>query len=585
MVAILLGLSYQNDSVFYLSQIYQLQLLAVQNGTSTTPPLPQRPDSPVFSFSIWTSIAWSLSLIISLVCTVIATLLRQWAQRHFQITREPRGARSRARVCELVAQGVEMPQLRRMSSVLLGLFHLSVGLFLSGFVSSINDNVVFFVTLAVTSICVALYYFVSVVPLSPHFHISHTPFSSLAWFCWSRFVWLTYRLLYNSSLRLPFVNYRTQQHLWELARTRLSWTLRDSKVTIEDLARQRSSSLDISVVSRVFDSLDGHEDMEQFLSTIPGFYNSGEVNKDSSVLEGLSNRILAPAIVSFLDRSLSSNLLTEPKLQQRITICVRAMDTDLLLLQSTFRRALQTLNSDIFRCVDFVRLALEYLRKDDSNPWVKDFAQCILAVAINRVHLDDDAWMDITRRYLKPQYAQYLREGDELQLCNLIYLIRQLKDSRLENSNQFKRDGLWHNVLVEAVKFEITNIAYDLHLEFRTLMDELRSIASARGQSSEMAQSNAGLILSCIPADFVPWSQHPVLQLASHPHNVPVGITGIPAITSRSVNIDHPQHTLHTTYAYEQRHETRSPPHSDIPPLSSQHTPFNAAETTYAREI
>ena len=440
MVAILLGFSYQNASVFYLSQIYQLQLLAVQNGTSTPPPS-QVPNPPIFSFSIWTSIAWSLSLIISLVCTVIATLLQQWIRRHDQITQEPRGVRSRARVCELVAQGVEMPQLRRMSSVLLGLFHLSVGLFLSGFVSSINDNVVFLVALAVTSICVALYYFVSVVPLSPHFHISHTPFSSLVWFCWSRFVWLTYTLLYNLSLRLPLIRYRTQQHLWDLARTRLSWTLRDSKVTVEDLARQRSTYLDISVVSRVFNSLDGHEDMEQFLSAIPGFYNSGEVNKGSSVLEGLSDRILAPAIVSFLDRSLSSNLLTKPKMQQRITICLQAMNTDLLLLQCTFRKTLQNLNSDIFRCTDFVGLALEYLRKDDSDPWVKDFAQCILAVAINRAHFDDGAWIDIADRYLKPQHAQYLREDHDLRLCNLIYLIRRLKDSRLENSDQFKRGG------------------------------------------------------------------------------------------------------------------------------------------------
>jgi hypothetical protein len=503
MVAILLGLSYQDASVFYLSRIYQLQLLAVQNGTSTPPPS-QFPDPPIFSFSVWTSIAWSLSLIISLVCTVIATLLRQWARRHVQITQEPRGARSRARVCELVAQGAEMPQLRRISSVLLGLFHLSVGLFLSGFVSSINDNVVFLVTLAVTSICIALYYFVSVVPLSPHFHISHTPFSSLAWFCWSRFVWLTYTLLYNSSLRLPFIRYRTQQHLWELARARLSWTLRDSKVTIEDLARKRSSSLDISAVSRVFDSLDGHEDMEQFLSAIPGFYNSSEVNKDSSVLEGLSDRILAPAIVSFLDRSLSSNLLAKPKMQRRITICLQAMNTDLLLLQCTFGKSLQTLNSDIFRCVDFVGLALEYLRKDDSDPWVNDLAQCILAVAINRIPLDDGTWIDIVDRYLKPQHAQYLREGHNLRLCNLIYLIRQLKISRLQSSNQFKQGGVWGNVLVEALKFEIRSTAYDLQLELRAILDELRSMAPGGVQPSEMAQSNAGLVLSCIPTAFVP---------------------------------------------------------------------------------
>ncbi len=182
---------------------------------------------------------------------------------------------------------------------------------------------------------------------------------------------------------------------------------------MEDLARKRSSSLDASMVSGVFDSLDEHE-VEQFLSAIPGFYNSREVKKDVSVLEGLNDRILAPAIASFMDRSLSSNLLTKPKKQRRITICLQAMNADPLLLQCTFWQTLQILNSDIFRCIDFVRLALEHLHRDDSDPWVKDYAQCIMAVAINRVHVDDGAWIDIAWRYLKPQHAQYRWEGHNL---------------------------------------------------------------------------------------------------------------------------------------------------------------------------
>ena len=614
MIAILLGLSYQNASVFYLSQIYQLQLLAIQNGTSTTPPPPlsRAPDSPVFSFSVWTSVAWSLSLIISLACTVIATLLRQWARRHLQITQEPRGARSRARVGELVAQGLEMPQLRRMSSVLLGLFHLSVGLFLSGFVSSISDNVVFFVTLAVTSTCAVLYYFVSVVPLSPRFYISHTPFSSLVWFCWSRFVYLTYGLLYNSSLRLPFIADTTQQKLWKAARVRLGCTLRDTKVTLEDLAHERSSSLDISVVSRVFNSLDGHEDMEQFLSAIPGFYQSGEVDKDSSLLEGLSESIFAPAIVSFMDRSLSSKLLTKPKLRRRTMISLRAMNSDILLLQSTFRQALQNLNNAIFESVDFVGLALEYLRKDDSSsdPWVKDFAQCILAVAINRVHLDDGAWIDIADRYLKPHYSpRFLREGHDIRLCNLIYLIRQLKVSRLQTSDQFKVGGLWGNVLAEALKFDVMETEGDLQQD---LLDELLSMTSGVVQPSGMAQANARLVLSSIYTAFLSHAgtgtsantsssadQVPVSRwLASYtPHNVQEegtradpDIRNTPGILTIARNIHEiPRDTGPTTYRLEQPRETRTSyaretvrsesPYLELSP--PRPTPFSVPETTY----
>jgi hypothetical protein len=437
--------------------------------------------------------------VISLSCTVIATLLRQWARRYLHITQEPRGTRNRARIRELVAHGVEIEQLQRISSALPGLFHLSVFLFLSGLIHSSHNSAVNFVILLIAFICIGLYCLASVMPMIPlssfgKILIFYTPLSSFAWFSWSRIVSFTYKLLYNSSIRLPFIADHTQRRLWKLARARLSWTLRDTAVSVKDLARKRSSSLDISVVSRVFDSLDGPEDMEQFLSAIPGFYNSGGVNKDSSVIEGLSDKILAPAIVSFMDLSLSSNLLTEPKKRQRIAICLQAMDADPFLLQCTFGQVLQELNSDIFRSIDFVSLALEHLRRDDSDLWLKDFAQCIVAIAISRVQLEDGAWIDIAGRYLKPHHAQYRWETHNLRLCNLIYLTEQLKASRLETSDQFDRRGDWHNALVEARNLEVRSTAPELQLEFRSLWNELAGVAHD-WEGSETTRRNAHRIL------------------------------------------------------------------------------------------
>ncbi|KAH9066753.1 hypothetical protein EDB87DRAFT_1531087, partial [Lactarius vividus] len=93
MVAILLTRSYdglklssQDASAFYLSQIYQLS--ASLNGTST--PLPFEVPAPsTFSpdpSSVRASALWSLSLVINLAGTVIATLLRQWARRYLRLT-------------------------------------------------------------------------------------------------------------------------------------------------------------------------------------------------------------------------------------------------------------------------------------------------------------------------------------------------------------------------------------------------------------------------------------------------------------------------------------------------------------------
>ncbi|KAI9443500.1 hypothetical protein H4582DRAFT_1200155 [Lactarius indigo] len=504
MVAILLGRSYQDlrlnsqdVSAFYLSQIYQQSA-----GQNTTTPLPFKVSDPsTFSpapSSVRASALWSLSLVISLASMVIATLLRQWARRYIHITQELCGPRNRARVRELIVRGVEMGQLQRMSSVLPGLFHLSVLLFLSGLVHSSNNSAVDLVILLIVFIFIGLYCFASVIPLSPFGKILYTPLSSFAWFSWSRIVWLTSMLLYKFFTRLPIIGYRAQHHLWDLARAHLNWTLRDTVVSMEDLARKRSSSLDTSVVSRLFDSLDGHEDLERFLSAIPGFYDSREVKKDVSVLAGLNDKILAPAIASFMNRSLSSNLFTTPKKQQRIKICLQAMNVDPLLLQCTFQQTLQTLNSDIFTCIDFVHLALEHLHSNDSDPWVKDYAQCIVAVAMNRVHLDDSAWIDIAWRYLKPYHAQYRWEGHNLRLCNLIYLARRLTNSRLGNSDQFEHGRDWYNALVEARKsVDVRGTTRELRYEFNDLWGMLVN-AAANERSSLTTRRNAYIVLSLL---------------------------------------------------------------------------------------
>ncbi|KAH8976708.1 hypothetical protein EDB83DRAFT_2537335 [Lactarius deliciosus] len=264
---------------------------------------------------------------------------------------------------------------------------------------------------------------------------------------------------------------------------------------VEKLADTQSSDLATSVLLATFESLDGDSDMEQFLSRIPGLYASAKVHLDGNAFARFNSDILPRSIMSFMDHVLSSNLPDSAK-QNCVAICSRAINANLQLLQSTFRQILQTLNSDIFKRADFVRLALEHLRRDDldPDPWVKDYAQCIVAVAMNRTPLEDGAWIDIAWHYLKPQHAQYRWEAHNLRLCNLIYLTRQLKDSRLENSDQFENGGDWYIALVEARKLEVRGTALGLRLEFRTLWNDL-VVTAHDMQRSETARQNAHRIL------------------------------------------------------------------------------------------
>ena len=246
----------------------------------------------------------------------------------------------------------------------------------------------------------------------------------------------------------------------------LKGTIKD----VEKLADATSSGLATSVLLLIFHSLDCDSDIEQFLSYIPMFCALAPVLALVPFHQEMFNRfncdLLPSSIVSIMEHALSSNLLLDSEKLKCITICSRAINADTLFLQSTFQKTLQTPDSDIFRRPDFVGLALEQLRRNDADPWVKDYAQCVVAVALNRTFLDDSARTDIPGRYLKPEHADYRWEGHNLQLCNLIYLTQHLKISRPESSDKFARGNDWHLALVEARKLELRGIARELRHEF-----------------------------------------------------------------------------------------------------------------------
>ncbi|KAH9054796.1 hypothetical protein EDB87DRAFT_1767474 [Lactarius vividus] len=64
----------QDTSNFYLTNIYQT--IADLNSTSlpTSPPPFSPPD-----YAVWVNSLWFMSLVISLTCALLVTLLQQWA--------------------------------------------------------------------------------------------------------------------------------------------------------------------------------------------------------------------------------------------------------------------------------------------------------------------------------------------------------------------------------------------------------------------------------------------------------------------------------------------------------------------------
>lgn len=492
----------QNASTFYLARIYQL----TPGSNASSIPLPFNPSTFVPPTSaLWVNALWSLSLVISLVCALLATLLQQWARRYLRITQTAHNPQRRARIRELMVEGVERLRLRWMVAALPALLHISVFLFLAGFVIFLYNinHTIFVIMIACVGACSGFYLCIGLIPIIRYDSPYYTPFSTLVWVAMTGILWLALRLFHYITSR------------WNVCRAAAPWALklavdfrqrmlRGLMKEVEDLSQTRSSHLDTPAISRMFGSLDGEDhDLEQFLAGIPGFYGSTQVKRDEQVLEHLNGEKLPTAIVSFMNRSLFSNSPPKPAEQGRIAICLNAITADPLLLQCTFRQTLQSMDSNIFRCVDFVHLALAQSHsKEDANPWVKHYARCTVAVAINRIHDYNDNWTGIVQRHLglpKSLLKKYRAQGDSVRLSNLTHLIRELTTSYFNNRDQFEPGKVWRNVLVETCKLRTTNIAPEVQHEFCLQWNGLVDVVSGPTRFRS-GSSNAIQILSLIRA-------------------------------------------------------------------------------------
>ncbi|KAI0252043.1 hypothetical protein BJV78DRAFT_1154018 [Lactifluus subvellereus] len=486
----------QDASSFYLARIYQL----TPGSNASSIPLP--PDPAQFQtpkFAVWTNTLWSLSLVMGLTCALLATLLQQWARRYLRVTQKTDDPQRRARIRELMLQGSKkrLP-LRIMLELLTALLHIAVFLFLAGFaIYLFHFNRSVGMTVAVfVGTCGLLYLWISFVPTIFRDSPFYTPLSSLVWVVSMCVIWLGLQLRYYAALigLSPETVPKIRQSLHECYKRITKGVIKG----VEDMAH-RSLDLDTSVLCRTFKTLDGDHDMHQFLDGIPGFYSSPKVIKDPDILKRLNSRQLPDSVISFLDRSLSSNLLTAKDKVDRIKICVKAINSDPLLLQFTFRRALSSVSSILFECLDFVKFAQSQVTNAD--PWTRDYARCIVAIAIHRISDNHDNWTDIIQDHLG--FAN-VPDADSVRLRNLTHLIGQLKASQLNLARDFEPGGVWHNSMMDARRLDVANAAPEYQHEFCALWNELSRVVQGPEPAPPAARLNTMHILSVIRNVFIP---------------------------------------------------------------------------------
>jgi len=421
--------SSQDISAFYLASIYQI--LADSNGFQVViPPTlsnPSTPFSPPTS-AVWVNSLWFLSLVISLTCALLATLLQQWARRYMKLIQTRYSPHKRARIRAFFAEGVDKLRLPWAVEALPALLHLSLFLFFAGlavFLFNINHTV-FSVTISWLGLCTTVYMCITFMPMFRHDSPYYAPLSSLAWYLYTGIRFTVFQILWWIADRCNIrssIPRRTRNLRW----TYWQRTLRVMEMEFEETALKAPSEIDGRALMWTYDSLDEDHEVEQFFAGIPGFCSSNVVDDPQCSLGSLRSSTVASALGGFLERTWSSNLLSETIKIRRLVICIRAIDAAHLsdaayeILYEFFEH-----RPALLRSIELGRSLISWGKNDDRKTSL--FAQGIIACIIANVPQRNPHWSLLTMDHLgisEHVLQDYLCHGDSVFLANLIHFTHQ----------------------------------------------------------------------------------------------------------------------------------------------------------------
>ncbi|KAH8995455.1 hypothetical protein EDB92DRAFT_207024 [Lactarius akahatsu] len=133
---------------------------------------------------VFVNSVWFLSLVLSLTCALIATLLQQWARRYLQMIRRNHPPHDRAHIREYFSRGARRFRIFALVEALPFLLLISVLLFFAGLVAFafLANRTAACFTAAIVGFCILSYIALTLMPLTYHDCPYHTPFTSLIWY-------------------------------------------------------------------------------------------------------------------------------------------------------------------------------------------------------------------------------------------------------------------------------------------------------------------------------------------------------------------------------------------------------------------
>ncbi|KAH9051066.1 hypothetical protein EDB87DRAFT_1836877 [Lactarius vividus] len=457
----------QDTSNFYLANIYQT--VANPNISSSLPASPP-PFSPP-NYAIWVNSLWFMSLVISLTCALLATLLQQWARRYLKVTQSRYSPHKRARIRAFFAEGVDKFLLPWVVETLPALLHISLFLFFVGLaVFLFNVYITIFkLVLSWVGACTAVYGCITFMPIFRHDSPYYTSLSSFVWFIVFGIRHVIFYVPWWFSLsvhhRRPFF-WRIGGHWYDLL---VQGIQRTAEKTALDGA---SPEIGTRAFMWTFDCLDEDHELERFFSGLPGIRSSKVVDDPLPSLTEEAKEKLSDALIGFFDRTFSSDLLPGTVKNYRAIICAKAFDP--VQFPYAFWSILGRVISDEqhrgLQTAEFVRVMGGWRSGGDQE--ITSLREAIFTCLIARAQRDNDSWLISAPNKLgipEADLRRYATDGS-LSLRSLINITRH-QFSQFGKSSW--RDYWFSDVLKAASEFNARDTSPDLQHEFCALWNQI----------------------------------------------------------------------------------------------------------------
>lgn len=466
---------------FYMANIYQL--LAAANGTQVT--IPSSLSNPAASFAppnyaIWVNAFWFLSLAISLTCALLATLLQQWARRYIRITQPRYSPHKRGRIRAFFAEGVKNLHLPWAVEALPALLHTSLFLFFAGllvFLFNTHHNVFSAVAWWI-GLCSIAYISITFMPLFRPDSPYYAPLSSSVWYLATGVLTLAFQVLCWLDWLECF-----SDSAWEYLNGRRkhyrSWLARGLSKTAEEVARKLSPVIDGRSLMWTLDCSDEDQELLRFFEGIPGFCNSKVLTDPIGTCIKPNMERITEALIGFVHRTITSNLVAPKIKSQRLVICREAMKAaSLCTSPQIFSRIIGEEWDGLLSSFDF---GLFLGNADNNDPVTAYHSQVILSIILPRVREQshDDRWFQLAIRHLdfpRPVLAHYLEQGDSMSLATSIRILRNIVSTHFDQFWLGDAATRW-KALELVSKFDIQGTIPTLQHDFCKLWNELAQMA------------------------------------------------------------------------------------------------------------